>query len=51
MDGDTVYATYYTSPLEHDFPWIMGMLSASEIRMAKIDLSTMEALADKTEPK
>jgi len=51
MDGDTVYATYYTSPINHDFPWIMGMFSPSEIRMAKIDLSAMEALTDKTEVK
>jgi len=51
MDGETVYATYYTSPIEHDFSWIMGMFSPSEIRMAKIDLPAMEALADQTEAK
>jgi hypothetical protein len=51
MDRDTVYATYYTSPINHDFPWIMGMFSASEIHMAKIDLSAMEMLADQTEAK
>lgn len=49
MDGDFVYATYYTSPLNHDFPWIIGMFSASEIHMAKVDLSAMEALASQTE--
>ncbi|MFN2151957.1 MAG: hypothetical protein ACK2T5_10205 [Anaerolineales bacterium] len=48
MDGDRVFATYYTSPINHDFPWIMGMFSASEIRMAEIDIAAMEALADKT---
>jgi len=51
MEGDIVYATYYTSPLEHDFAWLMGMFAPSEIRMAKIDLPAMEALADRTESK
>ena len=51
MESDTVYATYYTSPINHDFPWIMGMFSPSEIRMAKIDLSAVEALADQSEAK
>jgi len=46
MAGDTAYASYYTSPTHHDFPWIIGMFSASEIRMAKIDLTSIEALAD-----
>jgi hypothetical protein len=51
MDGDTVYATYYTSPLEHDFAWLLGMFGPTEIRMAKIDLPATEALADQTEAK
>ena len=51
MEGDTVYATYYTSPINHDFAWLMGMFAPSEIRMAVIDLSAMEALADRTEAK
>jgi len=29
----------------------MGMFSPTSVRMAKIDLSAMEALADKTEAK
>ena len=49
--GETSYATYYTSPLNHDFPWIMGMFSPTSVRMAKIDLPAMQALADKTEAK
>ena len=51
MEGDVVYATYYTSPLEHVFAWLMGMFAPSEIRMAKIDLPAMEALANQTEAK
>ena len=51
LDGETAYASYYTSPIKHDYPWILGMLSPSEIRMAKIDLKMMEELADQTPAK
>ncbi len=49
--GDTAYASYYTSPIDHDYAWILGMLSPSSVRMAEIDLKQMEALANKTEAK
>jgi len=49
MDGDTAYASYYTSPVNHDYAWILGMLSPSSVRMAKIDLKAMETVADRTE--
>ncbi len=49
IDGDTAYASYYTSPINHDYVWIIGMLSPSEVRMAKIDLKAMEALANETQ--
>ncbi len=51
VDGDTAYASYYTSPIDHDFVWILGMLSPSSIRMAKIDLKAMESLADQAAAK
>ncbi len=51
MDGDVAFLSYYTSPPKHDFAWIMGMLLPSEIRMVKIDLKAMEALANATEAK
>jgi hypothetical protein len=46
MNGDTAYASYYTSPINHDWVWLMGMLSPSSVRIAKIDLTAMEALAN-----
>lgn len=49
IDGDTAYASYYTSPINRDYVWILGMLSPSAVRMAKIDLKTMEALANQTQ--
>lgn len=48
MDGDSAYASRYTSPLNHDFSWIMGMFGPTEIRIAKIDLEAMQTLADQT---
>ncbi len=43
--GDELYASYYTSPPERDFTWIMGMFRPSNIRMARIDLPALERLA------
>jgi len=51
MDGDSAYASYYTSPLNHDYAWIMGMFLPTEVRIAKIDLKAMETLADSTPAK
>jgi hypothetical protein len=51
VDGDTAYASYYTSPINHDYVWILGMLSPSEVRLAKIDLKAMEALANDMQAK
>jgi hypothetical protein len=51
VDGDTDYASYYTIPINHDFVWILGMLSPSAVRMAQINLKAMEALANGAEAK
>jgi hypothetical protein len=56
-DGDTAYAgvvlqdgwlyvSYYTSRVDRDYPWILGMLSPSEIRIARLPLATLARLAD-----
>lgn len=49
VDDDVAYATYYTSPVNRDYPWVIGMLTPSAVVMAKIDLRAMEALADQIE--
>ncbi len=41
-----VYICYYTSDIHHDFGWILGMLSPSNIRMAHLSLANLEALAN-----
>jgi hypothetical protein len=48
VDGDTAYVSYYTSAIQHDYAWLLGMLSPSQVRMAKVDLKALEALADQT---
>jgi hypothetical protein len=47
--GDTAYISYYTSPIKHDYAWILGMLSPSQVRMAVVDLKALEALANQTQ--
>ena len=33
--GETAYISYYTSPIDHDYAWILGMLSPSQVRWPK----------------
>jgi len=51
MDDDYAYVSYYTSPLNHDYGWILGMFSQTSVRMAKINLAAMEAAANRIESK
>lgn len=43
--GDDLYVDYYTSDVTHDWFWLMGMVSPSEIRMAHVNLPALEQLA------
>jgi len=44
VKDSTAYVSYYSSPIERDWPWIMGMMLESHIYMARIDLESMAAL-------
>lgn len=46
--GEDLFISYYTSPIDRDYPWILGMLSASDIRIAKVHLPTLAALGNPT---
>ena len=48
MSGETAYISYYTSPINHDYAWILGMLLPSQVRIAKVDLAVLEELANQT---
>ena len=43
-----LFLLYYTSPIDHDYAWILGMFSPSAIRMVRVDLKALEVLADQT---
>jgi hypothetical protein len=56
--GDTSYAgavlrdgalwvEYYTSRIDRDYPWILGMLLPTDIRMARIPLASLAALGER----
>jgi hypothetical protein len=40
------YIDYYTSAIQRDYPWLLGMFLPTDIRMARIPLSSLVALAD-----
>ncbi len=41
-----LYVCYYTNDIKYDYPWIFGMISQSDIMMAKIELNSLEKLTD-----
>jgi hypothetical protein len=40
------YIDYYTSAIQRDYPWFLGMFLPTDIRMARISLDSLLALAD-----
>lgn len=42
-DG-SVYASYYASRVDRDYPWLVGMLAPSEIRIARLPLDALARL-------
>jgi len=45
LRGDDLYICYYTSAIDRDYPWILGMVLPSSIRMARVNLPSLAALA------
>lgn len=45
IKDDTLYISYYTSDIRRDPIWLVGMLDASSIRMARLPLVNLEAAA------
>jgi hypothetical protein len=41
-----LYASYYTSDIARDYPWIIGMLASSDIRIARVPLEPLARLAE-----
>lgn len=47
--GDDIYASYYTCPIQNDYPWIIGIcfFPKTEIRVAKVSAAGLLAYADR----
>jgi len=43
-----LYVDYYTSRIDRDFPWLLGMFLPSEVRMARIPVASLLALSEAT---
>jgi hypothetical protein len=42
----TLYADYYTSRIDRDYPWLLGMILRSDIRMARVPLAELRGVAE-----
>jgi hypothetical protein len=47
--GDDIFISYYTSPIDKDYPWVVGVcfLPKTEVRMARISASGLVKYADR----
>jgi hypothetical protein len=50
LRGGALWVSYYTSDVNRDFPWALGMVRASDIRMARVDLASLAKLAAEKKP-
>ncbi len=41
---DAAYISHYTSPTHRDVPWITGMLTQTDIKIAKVSLASIAQL-------
>jgi len=44
--GKDLYISYYTSDINRDFPWVLGMVANSDIRMARINLTALGIISN-----
>lgn len=41
LRGGSLYADYYTSRIDRDYPWLLGMVLPTDIRLAKLPLAAL----------
>jgi hypothetical protein len=46
QNGTELYVSYYTSDITKDYSWVLGMVSDSNIRIAQINLTALNAFAE-----
>jgi hypothetical protein len=46
--GDDIYVSYYTSPIEKDYPWLMGVAlrTRTDVRIARVSATGLVEFAD-----
>lgn len=42
--GDDLFICYYTNDVKRDYPWVVGMFLPSEIRIARVSLSSLQTI-------
>lgn len=47
--GQDLFVSYYTSDITRDWPWLIGMVSPTEIRLAKVSLPSLAQVAHSSE--
>jgi hypothetical protein len=50
VEREEIVVSYYTSRSDRDYPWLLGMLLPSELRLARIPLLSIRPLADARSP-
>jgi hypothetical protein len=45
-----LYAEYYTSRVDRDYPWILGMFLPTDLHMARVPLAALLALSERPGP-
>lgn len=45
QQGDDLYVSYYTSRIDRDYPWLLGMVRPSAIKIARVSLRAMAEAA------
>ncbi len=46
INGTEAFISYYTSDITKDYPWLLGMVSDSDIRMVRVNLTALVILAE-----
>jgi hypothetical protein len=47
LRGGSLYADYYTSRTDRDYPWLLGMILPTDIRMARVPLAALHEAAER----
>ena len=46
-DGQ-LFVDYYTSRIDRDYPWVLALFLATDVRMARLDAAALVAVSEAT---